>query len=91
MNSQRRAEIRRQLWLADPTCCYCQREIHWKFSTLDHVSPRSRGGTDRRSNFVLCCRRCNRRKAAMTADELLLWSLRIAAVTKRILNERKVQ
>ena len=89
MNSQRRAIIRRQLWLADPTCCYCMRETLWKFSTLDHVNPRSRGGTDQRSNYVLCCRRCNRRKAAMTADELLSWSLRIVAVTKQTLNERK--
>ena len=84
MNTQRRAIIRRQLWLADPTCRYYKREILWKFSTLDHVNPRSRGGTDQRSNAVLSCHRCNRRKAAMTADELLEWSLRIVAVANRI-------
>lgn len=31
--------------------------------TLDHVIPRSRGGTDQSSNLVTACRRCNTKKA----------------------------
>lgn len=36
---------------------------------IDHVLPRSRGGSDRVSNLVLSCHDCNQRKGSQTAAE----------------------
>lgn len=48
-------------------CVYCGRgETAFE---IDHVLPRSRGGTDRVSNLVLSCHDCNRAKGDQTAAE----------------------
>jgi 5-methylcytosine-specific restriction endonuclease McrA len=44
-------------------CAYC-----WKFCqlsewTVDHIKPLSKGGTNRRSNKIGCCKACNSAKA----------------------------
>lgn len=36
---------------------------------IEHIVPKSRGGTDRVSNLTLACRECNQRKGNMTAAE----------------------
>ncbi|WP_016907279.1 HNH endonuclease [Streptomyces xiaopingdaonensis] len=43
-------------------CAYCGRRA----GTVDHVVPRSRGGTDSWLNTVAACGGCNRRKADRT-------------------------
>ena len=48
-------------------CQYCRRQT--KELTLDHVSPRSRGGQHSWENVVSCCFTCNRRKAGRTPAE----------------------
>jgi 5-methylcytosine-specific restriction endonuclease McrA len=50
----RRAVFARDEW----TCQYCGRTAE----NLDHVVPRSRGGTHTWDNVVAACRRCNSRK-----------------------------
>jgi 5-methylcytosine-specific restriction endonuclease McrA len=48
-------------------CVYCGRgETAFE---IDHVLPRSRGGSDRVSNLVLSCHECNRAKGDRTAAE----------------------
>jgi 5-methylcytosine-specific restriction endonuclease McrA len=48
-------------------CVYCGRsEIAFE---IDHVVPRSRGGSDRVSNLVLSCHACNSAKGDQTAAE----------------------
>ena len=51
-------------------CAYCggglDPFIHWE---VEHVVPRSRGGTDEISNLVPSCRWCNRRKRSKSLDE----------------------
>lgn len=44
-------------------------------STVDHVIPRSRGGSDEPSNLVCACSICNQEKADMTLEEyrLFVW------------------
>lgn len=37
--------------------------------TIDHVIPRSRGGTDHEHNLVVCCRPCNSRKGGRTPEQ----------------------
>ncbi len=47
------------------TCQYCRTPFHtlpWEQWTVDHVIPRSRGGSNRVTNLVACCQECNLRK-----------------------------
>jgi 5-methylcytosine-specific restriction endonuclease McrA len=48
-------------------CAYCQRD-QVPFE-LDHILPKSRGGSDRVSNLALSCHDCNQSKADRTANE----------------------
>ncbi|MBM9467159.1 HNH endonuclease [Nakamurella sp. YIM 132084] len=47
-------------------CAYCGASGE----TVDHVVPRSRGGSHSWENCVACCLRCNRRKADRLLAEL---------------------
>ncbi len=40
-------------------------------ATVDHMQPKCRGGTSRRSNLVAACHGCNQRKSNMSAGEYL--------------------
>lgn len=55
---------RRRLLDKRSACYYCQSPA----TTVDHVVPLSRGGTNYEGNLVPCCRRCNSSKA----DRLLV-------------------
>ncbi len=41
--------------------------------TVEHLPPRSRGGTDALDNLALACARCNATKRALTEDEYRAW------------------
>lgn len=58
---------RRRLLKANPRCAYCGCDLSRHTATLDHVVPRSKGGTDSIENLVLACQPCNVQKA----DKLL--------------------
>jgi 5-methylcytosine-specific restriction endonuclease McrA len=70
----RAALMRRDNYL----CAYCG----IKAETIDHVIPRSRGGTHTWENCVACCMRCNHRKADRLIEELG-WALRHVPVVPR--------
>jgi 5-methylcytosine-specific restriction endonuclease McrA len=53
-------------------CGYCGRAA----ATIDHIVPRSRGGSDTWANLVACCLRCNGVKGDRTPDEMG-WKLRV--------------
>jgi 5-methylcytosine-specific restriction endonuclease McrA len=48
-------------------CCYCGKEN--TPLEVEHIIPKSRGGTDRIDNLCLACRECNQKKDNMTAEE----------------------
>lgn len=59
-----------KLWIIQhgAKCHYCNiaidrvsTDINHK-ATIDHLIPRSRGGSNATSNWVWCCERCNKRK-----------------------------
>ena len=50
-------------------CVYCGAEN--VPLNIDHVVPRAKGGSDRVSNLVLACARCNQKKGAKTIEEFL--------------------
>jgi len=47
------------------TCAYCGDEAN----SVDHIIPRSQGGTDDLDNLVAACMQCNCSKGARTPDE----------------------
>src|ERR1700692_2213163 len=60
---QSRALSRKNILLRDRnTCQYCATVLSSSELTLDHVVPRSRGGSSTWENLVACCHACNRRK-----------------------------
>jgi 5-methylcytosine-specific restriction endonuclease McrA len=68
---------RRNLFLRDDfTCQYCGRRCASDHLSVDHVLPRSRGGSTSWENCVLACVGCNARKADRTIKEAGLRLLR---------------
>ena len=78
---------RRTVWLFDrngypvrcrwhPVQCYYCRLVMSpdhpeRRPTWDHKLPKSRGGSNKSTNLVRCCLRCNQLKGAMTAEEFV--------------------
>ncbi|MEY4180170.1 MAG: hypothetical protein RLY70_3744 [Planctomycetota bacterium] len=61
---------RRNLYRRDQyTCQYCGARPGTEELTIDHVQPRSRGGTSNWENCVLACLDCNQKKANRTPRE----------------------
>jgi len=48
-------------------CCYCGKEN--VPLEVEHIIPKSRGGTNRIDNLCLACHECNQKKGNMTAEE----------------------
>lgn len=58
------------LWEATGGCCwFCGRAVAREQRSVDHLTPRSRGGTNAGSNLVPACRACNGEKWDMTLEE----------------------
>lgn len=53
-------------------CQYCAKRCDSEDLTIDHVLPRSQGGTSNWTNCVLACIECNKRKADRTPDQALM-------------------
>ena len=61
------------------TCGYCGDRVTPENATLDHITPKSKGGTHAKSNLRTACLMCNSIKSGMTEEEaapLLLKSIR---------------
>lgn len=50
----------------DGACVYCGTG---PAETVDHIIPRSKGGSNKQTNIVGCCEDCNQKKADMTLEE----------------------
>lgn len=57
---------RELLRISENNCWYCGDANP---STIDHIVALDNGGSDDIENLVLCCKRCNSRKKAMTIEE----------------------
>ena len=60
----------------DNTCQYCGHKFPRHDLNLDHVIPRSKGGTSTWENVVCSCQSCNRRKGGRTPQEARIALLR---------------
>src|SRR2546426_7861459 len=66
---ERKSLSRKNILLRDHnTCQYCGRVFAPQDLTLDHITPRSRGGDSAWDNLVTCCRSCNNRKGDRSAE-----------------------
>ncbi|MBK9314736.1 MAG: HNH endonuclease [Acidobacteria bacterium] len=67
---ERKSLSRKNILLRDHnTCQYCGRVFAQSELTLDHVVPKSRGGTSNWDNLVAACKKCNNRKGSDMPDE----------------------
>ena len=67
----RRMKLYKLLWKSggENFCFYCHEQVFRRDRSLDHLTPKSRGGDWSRENIVLCHRQCNWAKADMTLAE----------------------
>lgn len=71
MSRRGKTQLKRQLLEKQADRCYwCGEEICLS-ATIEHIHPRSRGGTDATDNLAMACHQCNQMKANMTASEFV--------------------
>lgn len=58
------------------TCQYCNKTCSKNDATLDHIIPRSRGGTYQFTNIVTACRKCNSQKGNKSLDQVAMHLIR---------------
>lgn len=52
-----------------PICPYCNKKIPYRDISIDHIQPRSRGGSSKPENLIFCDRNCNLAKGNLTGEE----------------------
>ena len=68
-------------------CKYCRSE---EDLTVDHMVPKSRGGTDHPNNLQCLCKRCNTMKSGATESEVQqIWKLAQAVDRERFLKGKR--
>ena len=63
-----RFSVAKELWDRKTSCVYCgdTEPLH-----LDHILPKSRGGSNEASNLQWLCATCNQAKGALTTEEFM--------------------
>ena len=56
-------------WRDKNTCQYCAKVFPYQELTMDHVTPRSKGGPKSWENIVTSCIKCNQKKGSRTPEE----------------------
>lgn len=68
----RRPNVKRTLLRKQSNkCLYCECHLDARSMTIDHMIPRSRGGSNTLENLAAACSKCNNAKGSMTKDEYL--------------------
>lgn len=62
----------RALVAKPPTCPYCLVQIPWRLISIDHIMPKSRGGSNEPENLVFADLECNLAKGNLTGEEFTL-------------------
>lgn len=61
--------VKKQIWCSQDFCCfYCLKELPLSAVTADHLFPVCDGGSNLRSNLVVCCQPCNSEKGSRQID-----------------------
>lgn len=57
------SQLRKKILERDKyTCAYCFMAFQPGFLHIDHIQPKSKGGSNRTSNLITACRNCNQQK-----------------------------
>lgn len=60
---ERKQALKKLVWTRDGgSCAYCGESLEFRNATLDHLIPKSQGGSRGPENVVLACLECNREK-----------------------------
>lgn len=62
-------EEARKIVANPPNCPYCEKPIPYREISIDHIQPRSKGGSSDPENLVYCDRRCNQAKGNLNGAE----------------------
>lgn len=65
-------------------CFYCRTALPFDKATVDHVIPKSGGGSTSIANSVVACKKCNSKKGRKDFDEYVKscrWRLRQKGIT----------
>lgn len=54
-------------------CWYCGLDLRYQIKHIDHILPKSLGGSDDLDNLALTCSFCNYAKHDRTIDEFYAW------------------
>ena len=74
---------RSDLFLRDNgTCQYCEKKLSKESATIDHIVPRSKGGSTTWENCVICCSDCNTKKGNKSLCEASMRLIKMPAVPK---------
>lgn len=72
LSARRRRAIKPALYdKQDGFCNGCERFFDMNSMTIDHIQPRSQGGSNRRENLQLLCQTCNTLKSDGTQQEFI--------------------
>jgi hypothetical protein len=64
-------------------CFYCDKQLSRQKKTRDHLTPKSRNGSNAPRNIVDACRDCNVLKGCLTLEEFrVVIAFRFGIVTK---------
>lgn len=72
-------------------CFYCEKTVSG--FEVEHMLPKSRGGSDRIDNLTLSCHDCNQKKDTLTAEEFIQQTLPAKKATvklKQLPNEKRL-
>lgn len=84
-SEKRKRRLQRMLDQQHHRCFYCDKYIDLVNGTIDHVIPRSKGGSERAHNLVAACSECNYYKANFrTEGEVWKWAARSIKVVRRL-------
>jgi len=64
-------QIRKRLLREEGCCWYCGDALKEHNSSLDHIQPRSLGGSSGEKNMRLACKKCNIKKGNIPAEYLV--------------------
>jgi hypothetical protein len=73
--------VQQKIWTADRFMCrYCGAPMGKALMTIDHFDPLELGGKNDETNYLTACKKCNKEKANMCADD---WCKKMAETPLR--------